>query len=1017
MSFRFLLILIAYLFTFSESHSQVYSHRVYYENDGLVSSDVTDITQSPDGTMWFATITGVSQYDGNSWRNFHSTEFDLPQNLRTKIKCLPDSTVWIAGFKNGTPSISFWNNEKWNSFDMPSMKSKISRNFAFDIWQKGEEFKIAFGDYEIYEYSSITQRWSLIGSTKYILNSPNFTMKLYYDQAGNLWRTNLLGVQKKNNDGWEQINMDEVIQANLSIVTFSLNVSKQSKKVYVLGAKWLGVIENNKVKIISTFSNVDFLQSSAFSHIAFSSTNQLYFSNYSPVYTLKDKDNLKVNFNHPLNKSIVRKIFIDREDNIWLATPRGAVKLKNNSFINYNKLSGLLEDEVSAILETRDKDILLASNNSFTILSDESFETKSINTKSNSNSLDNTRILKILEHKNNIYFVGNNKGLGVWDKKAPIRWIKAPFRFIPRVTEIFMYNDTLYLICTNKIYKQISENNFKEIFTYKKNIRKAQSINNEVLLMSDHILEFKGDTISKKYKLTSNYQETIYGACQWNNNLFVATRQGLQVVRGDSITPIKIHKREINHAVYALLVDSKNNFWVGTSNGVYQFTNSQLNHFTENSGLIGNEINRNALIEDNKGNIWIGTEKGVSVFSYEKKQKRLSPSVLIKSIKTDTNKEINNKNNILLSSNENTLEFCFAGVSFIDEENINYRYKLNGFSDKWKYLPSNEYPKIRITNLKHGSYQFEVQARNGKDKWSSSTFSKKFSISRSFIQSPFFYILICLGAVGIGVLLQAFISQKKLQKKLESKIVEKVSQIKSSEKELQDKNEELSQLNKELDKFVYTASHDLKSPLNSIKGLIEVLSYADSEEEKDEFLRLMNTSIDNLRNFIDDLEALARNKRTSLSISEVDFEQLIEHCLSTIQFSAELEDVSIKYNVNQKNIFKSDISRIGVVLNNLISNGIRYQKSFIDDPFVDINVDIIENTAKISVVDNGIGIPKNKINKIFNMFEKGGSQKQGSSGLGLFIVKETIEKLKGEISVESIEGQGSKFTVTLPSLN
>ena len=125
--------------------------------------------------------------------------------------------------------------------------------------------------------------------------------------------------------------------------------------------------------------------------------------------------------------------------------------------------------------------------------------------------------------------------------------------------------------------------------------------------------------------------------------------------------------------------------------------------------------------------------------------------------------------------------------------------------------------------------------------------------------------------------------------------------------------------------------------------------------------------------------------------------------------------VDIRTTISNGVAFYSDKSRIGIILNNLISNSIRYQNPQATDPFVEVHVEVSESAADIRVKDNGIGIDRENQAKVFNMFYRVSSKSIGS-GLGLYIVKEAVEKLHGEIELRSEPGEGSEFSIHLPNL-
>lgn len=249
-------------------------------------------------------------------------------------------------------------------------------------------------------------------------------------------------------------------------------------------------------------------------------------------------------------------------------------------------------------------------------------------------------------------------------------------------------------------------------------------------------------------------------------------------------------------------------------------------------------------------------------------------------------------------------------------------------------------------------------------------------------------------------------------------IVQDITVQKQTEKTLLQNNIELQKTNKELDKFVYSVSHDLRAPLSSILGIVQL-----SEEEcQDAFIKenltLVKGSILKLDGFIQDILAYSRNSRLDVRQDEILFNELLTDMTGNLKHMGGAEgNVKIITNVLQLETctFKSDKSRLNIVLNNLVSNAIRYHNPAQKEPFVKVDVKIKENEAQITVADNGIGIKKELHQKVFDMFYRVSENSVGS-GLGLYIVKETVDKLKGDIQIESEPGVGTKFLITIPNL-
>jgi signal transduction histidine kinase len=231
-------------------------------------------------------------------------------------------------------------------------------------------------------------------------------------------------------------------------------------------------------------------------------------------------------------------------------------------------------------------------------------------------------------------------------------------------------------------------------------------------------------------------------------------------------------------------------------------------------------------------------------------------------------------------------------------------------------------------------------------------------------------------------------------------------------------NEELKKSNKELDGFVYSVSHDLRAPLSSMLGVIGLCEMGAPDPFMQKNISLLKSSIKKLDGFIMDILDYSRNSRLEINRQEIHFNDLLSDISNNLKFmgASDQRNVEIRMTIRNGVPFHSDQSRLSIILNNLISNSIRYQNPEVPDPFVEICVDVCETAANILVRDNGIGIGKENQEKVFNMFYRVSTKSVGS-GLGLYIVKETVEKLSGVIKLKSELGGGTEFSIRLPNLS
>lgn len=241
-----------------------------------------------------------------------------------------------------------------------------------------------------------------------------------------------------------------------------------------------------------------------------------------------------------------------------------------------------------------------------------------------------------------------------------------------------------------------------------------------------------------------------------------------------------------------------------------------------------------------------------------------------------------------------------------------------------------------------------------------------------------------------------------------------IHERKLAEEKLKKTNEELSKANSELDRFVYSVSHDLRAPISSLLGLIQLSRMTDNLEEIKEYMSLQEKSIKRLDNFIKDILDYSRNARLEFIPEAISFQEIIDNCFEQHSHMKNATSITKTIQIEEKAPFYSDKSRLSIILNNLLSNSIKYANPRAAKSFIKIFVNSQEKELLVEIEDNGIGIGKDHIGKIFNMFYRANDSLAGS-GLGLYIVRETVLKLGGDIRLESELGKGTKISFNIPN--
>jgi len=243
---------------------------------------------------------------------------------------------------------------------------------------------------------------------------------------------------------------------------------------------------------------------------------------------------------------------------------------------------------------------------------------------------------------------------------------------------------------------------------------------------------------------------------------------------------------------------------------------------------------------------------------------------------------------------------------------------------------------------------------------------------------------------------------------------EEINTRKTAEGKLQRSNQELSKRNTELDNFVYSVSHDLRAPIASVLGLINLARKDADTVMKDMYLEMINKSALQQDHFIREILDQSRNSRLEVKREEIFFEPLIDETFNQLKFATSTgKSVEKVITIHQDKPFYSDRWRLKVILNNIISNAIRYRNG--KDPVIKVDVEISDHQARLAIEDNGKGIEKEHLPNIYKMFYRATDDGAGS-GLGLYIVKEAIDKLNGEISIQSEVGKGTTVQFQIPEI-
>ncbi len=221
----------------------------------------------------------------------------------------------------------------------------------------------------------------------------------------------------------------------------------------------------------------------------------------------------------------------------------------------------------------------------------------------------------------------------------------------------------------------------------------------------------------------------------------------------------------------------------------------------------------------------------------------------------------------------------------------------------------------------------------------------------------------------------------------------------------------LSSANEELDRIAYSISHDLKAPINSMMGLVDLAQKEKDPSQLKTYLDMMHGTLSRQERFIKEIITVSKENRQVIKKEIVELDYLIDQVIKVHKHMPAALNISFRTNIGIHRVF-TDPHRLEVILNNLVSNAIKYHDQSKPDKVIELSTYSQGDKIRIDVTDNGIGIDVKDKSRIFEMYYMSKDREKGS-GLGLFIVKEAISKLNGQIEVKSVKGEGSTFSVIL----
>jgi ligand-binding sensor domain-containing protein/signal transduction histidine kinase len=1007
-------------------------------NQSISSNYITCIEKDKYGFLWIGTAdNGLNMFDPvtEKFLRYEKTQSPKTDGLSSnQIRCIyedNDGDLWIgtsAGINLVKPAITGRNSTQLEEIiDFSTIitgKNSVIGSSITSIYQ-GESGLIWFGTTDlglgyINKYLNVSGSYVVDPNNDYSLLSNNVT-SVFDDKSGILWIGTNAGINSinklRNRFEWHRRipGMGNTLSSN--------NVHSILKEDN--GIIWIGTYDQGLTK---------------YDPLTDIYTNYLIDDYFVEGESIKERNYLMKKFDQRktsgrlekisyLNHNRISKLHKDTKNNIWIGTGGGGINILNpksgaissmrhkpgnENSLSSDHIRSLFQDSSGKMwIGTEDRGLNVYENNLFRRYTTDPNDLFSIS---------HNNISAIAEDKNGVIWVGTfGGGINKYDL--------ANNRFIRYFYKTGLANS----LSSNNIYTLYYDKPSKLWIGTTDGLDILNIDNNEI----HHISVNDGLPSNSIYSILEDDQ----------GNIWVSTNKGLSRITKTTLA-IKNYGKE--DGLQSTEFNPRSGFI--TSNGEMFF--GSINGYCS---FFPDAITDNTTIPE------------VMLTDF----KIFNESVKINTPGSPLKKNISKTDTITLSHKDISISFEYVALNFTDSKKNQYAYMLENFDEKWNYVGTRRY--ANYTNLEPGHYVFRMKASNNDGVWNETGKSVFIIVKPPFWRTWWFYSIIIIFIFGSIVLTIQLRTRSLIRSKilLEEQVKRRTKQIKNQNEtlksanheilvqkaeietqnklllqknaeiskakqdldainkqlvdtnaNLEDKveertyslkqiNEELINANNELDKFIYRASHDLKGPIARLLG-VSILAKMDNKDETlREYIDLIEKGAFDINKVLNKLNNIHFINKEILQTDIIDFEKIINACKPNLSIYIDLADLEINLVTETKFHLRSDYNLMRIIVENLLENAVIFRKT--KKAIVTVNLNTDQKSIILSVHDHGLGILNEQHDKIFEMFYRG-SQKSKGNGLGLYLVKKSVQKLQGRIEVESEEGKYSQFTIFLPKV-
>jgi signal transduction histidine kinase/ligand-binding sensor domain-containing protein len=1037
-----------------DAYGQAYLVHKYTSADGLPGSAVYDVDQDSRGRLWFSTRGGIACYDGVTWKPYTMENgLRLPYYMRLAVD--RRDRVWVMSRKQGgNIYMSYFDGGRWHPVpvkeNMP-VSGGEGHTLAL-VESPGDSPYVAVSSNERGLAIWHRDAWYHLDETSGLAgNQVNSLASL----KGEFYAATSKGVSIIRCKDTGQFEIDNRLNTRPGFPGGDiLGVAAQDKDrypgsplkrslIWLAGRGWLGYFEEDGGDFTLYHDAFPVNEDRRTLEIQPGYGTGVYIGNRMNLIYFNPADGAVsvLGVANGLAENSANGLFMDYERNIWVLGDRGASKMVSRTFGNYNKMSGLLEDEVTAVLEYKPGKFILGHNAGLTFwdrtrtgggrMERFSFAGKT------GGDIAWCRVLDVkMDSRENLWIPLNDAGLLKLDKHRQTTWYGKPHGLGNRGTGIWVdgqdrvwvgHNDGLSLVRGRRLAPVSLAPAPTPI------VRKLHGavIGNQewLFIASRHIGVLARNQATGEVKHfrapKGRGSNSVYGLYQDSRGRVLAGVQtGVMVIdmEKEIMTPFQPEGLDLREHVYFITEDRRHRLWIGTGDGVVRWDGKEAVRYSAARGLAGSETNRAGGWVDSRGRVWIGTNRGLSIYNeaFDTPPALIPPPRAHLLRVTANDRDIPLGKAIKLSANLHALEFHFRGVSFIDEKAVRFQYKLEGYDPEWNTTTNITPPRARYTHLEPGSYRFLVRAQNALGVWSETVSSPGIFLPAPFYKKLWFFAVLILAVVWLVYFITRFFTQRRYAGLLEKQVEERTEELKEVEQKLFQarKMEAIGTL-------AGGIAHDFNNILGAIVGYSELIA----EDAKESSLMEQNArQVLKAALRASDLvrQILAFSRQSERERKVIILKSIIDEVLKLVRSSLPAT-IEIRTSIgSESGKVMADAAQMHQVLMNLCTNAAQAMKEvggvleigleevILDSERIKALHDIEPGPyMKLTVRDTGQGIPKAVMKRIFEPYFTTKATGEGT-GLGLAVIHGIIKGHRGDIEVVSERGKGTAFHVYLP---